>query len=126
MAPITKLTNCRQVVGNDLVQRDIWISSVTGKVLCGQDLLYGERLTPDRVIDLGNRIVSPGLIDVQLNGAFGVNFSEVPENIASFPISLNKVNKSLVKTGVTSYLPTMTSQTRDTYHKVSITPLSST
>jgi N-acetylglucosamine-6-phosphate deacetylase len=120
---ITKLTNCRLVKGNDLVRGDLWISSITGKILCGQEIFYGERVMPDRVINLGNRIVSPGLIDVQLNGAFGTNFSEVPQNLSTFPIALSKVNKSLVSTGVTSYLPTMTSQTPETFHKVSALPM---
>jgi N-acetylglucosamine-6-phosphate deacetylase len=122
---ITKLTNCRLVKGDVLVHQDLWISSLTGKILCGQEVFYGEldRMVPDRVIDLANRIVSPGLIDVQLNGAFGTNFSVLPENLSTFPKALKKVNKSLIKTGVTSYLPTMTSHTRETYHKVSASSL---
>lgn len=37
---------------------------------------------PDTFIDLGSRTVSPGLIDVQLNGAFGFNFSTHPKDNA--------------------------------------------
>lgn len=117
---ITKFTNCRLVRGNDLVQEDLWVSALSGKILKSQEVFYGRLAVPDRVIDLGGRIVSPGLLDVQLNGAFGINFSAVPEDLSSYPKSIQHVNRSLINTGVTSYLPTLTSQKSEVYHKVSI------
>jgi len=118
---ITKFTNCRLVAGSSLVSADLWISSLSGTILNGQEVFYSQKRLPDVVIDLGNRIVSPGLIDVQLNGAFGVNFSDVPDELERFPRLLADVNKRLVATGVTSYLPTVTSQRKEVYHKVRIT-----
>lgn len=115
---ITKFTNCRLVRDNALVQADLWVSSLSGKIIDGQEVFYSQQRLPDVVVDLGNRIVSPGLIDVQLNGAFGVNFSDVPEDLESFPKLLKDVNKQLIRTGVTSYLPTVTSQNSEVYHKV--------
>jgi N-acetylglucosamine-6-phosphate deacetylase len=115
---ITKFTNCRLVKGDELVEQDLWVSSVTGKILHSQEVFYGQNAVPDKVIDLGGRIVSPGLIDVQLNGAFGFNFSAVPGDLTSYGKSLRQVNTALVKTGVTSYLPTVTSQKSEVYHKV--------
>lgn len=115
---ITKFTNCRLVKGNDLLEQDLWVSSITGKILQSQQEFYSHHTIPDRVIDLGGRIVSPGLIDVQLNGAFGFNFSTVPDDLASYGKTLRQVNRSLVTTGVTSYLPTVTSQKSEVYHKV--------
>jgi N-acetylglucosamine-6-phosphate deacetylase len=115
---ITKFTNCRLVKGNELAKQDLWVSSVTGKILYGQEVFYGQNAVPDKVIDLGGRIVSPGLIDVQLNGAFGFNFSTVPEDLSSYAKSLRQVNRALIETGVTSYLPTVTSQRSKVYHKV--------
>ena len=60
---------------------------------------------------------------MQLNGGFGVNFSDVPEGEKEemdkkFSASLEMVNKRLIPTGVTSYLPTLTSQRPEVYHRV--------
>jgi hypothetical protein len=115
---ITKFTNCRLVKGDNLVEQDLWVSSITGKILRSQEEFYTKHTVPDRVIDLGGRIISPGLIDVQLNGAFGFNFSTVPGDLSSYGKTLRHVNKLLVRTGVTSYLPTLTSQKSEVYHKV--------
>ncbi|OCL01789.1 carbohydrate esterase family 9 protein [Glonium stellatum] len=116
---ITKFTNCLLVKGDDLVNEDLWISSVTGKILHSQEVFYDQQLIPDEIIDLGGRIISPGFIDVQLNGAYGFDFSVIPEEgMSAYGKGVRRVNKSLIKTGVTSYLPTITSQTPEVYHKV--------
>ncbi|KAL1842243.1 hypothetical protein VTJ49DRAFT_5721 [Mycothermus thermophilus] len=112
---ITKFTNCLVLRGNSLVRDDIWISSVTGKIVDAQSAFYDSLVVPDTAIDLGGRIVSPGFIDCQLNGAFGFNFSTLTDDYAD---RLRELNKKLIKTGVTSYLPTLTSQTSELYKKV--------
>ncbi len=115
---ITKFTNCKLVKGNELVEQDLWVSSETGKIVRSQEVFYGEQVVPDITINLGGKIISPGLIDVQLNGAFGFNFSQIPEDPSTYGKVLRQVNKSLIQTGVTSYLPTLTSETRDVYKHV--------
>ncbi|KAK0641233.1 N-acetylglucosamine-6-phosphate deacetylase [Cercophora newfieldiana] len=115
---ITKLTNCRLVRGDNLVFDDLWISSVTGKILRSQAAFYDGLILPDRTIDLGGRIVSPGFIDCQLNGAFGFNFSTKFEDMSQYDTQLQDLNIRLVQTGVTSYLPTVTSQASDLYKAV--------
>lgn len=115
---MTKFTNCRLVVGDELVWQDLWVSSESGKVVHSQEAFYGQNAVPDNTIDLGGRIISPGLIDVQLNGAFGFNFSTIPEEPSSYGKLLRQMNKLLVQTGVTSYLPTVTSSEKDVYHQV--------
>jgi len=119
--PITKFTNCRLLIGEDLIVQDLWVSSLTGKIVRSQEVFYGQNTTPDAIIDLGGRIVSPGLIDVQLNGSFGFNFSQIPEEPLSYGKTLRQMNKLLVQTGVTSYLPTVTSSEKEVYHLVSST-----
>jgi N-acetylglucosamine-6-phosphate deacetylase len=134
---ITKFTNCRVFRDGALRREDLWISSRTGKVLHSQgrdknslkmesqklnrsilDVFYSNKVVPDNVIDLGDRILSPGLIEAQLNGAFGFDFSVVPKNISQYPKGLLRINKSLIKTGVTSYTPTTTCQKPEVYHQV--------
>lgn len=116
---VTKFTNCLLVKGDDLVNEDLWISSTSGKILNGQELLFEHRIAPSRIVDLGGRILSPGLIDTQLNGAYGFDFSVIPEeDAAAYGKGVLRVNRSLITTGVTSYLPTMTSQRPEVYHEV--------
>lgn len=116
---IVKFTNCRLLTGNELVYEDLWISSTSGKILNGQQLLYEERVAPENIINLQGRILSPGLIDVQLNGAFDFDFSVIPEDgVVAYGKGVSRVNRKLVATGVTSYLPTLTSQRPEVYHKV--------
>lgn len=115
---ITKFTNCRLVVGDSLVNEDLWVSSSTGKIIQSQAAFYDELILPDKTVDLGGRILSPGLIECQLNGAFGFNFSTVLDEMSQYAKKVNEVNRKLVETGVTSYIPTVTSQTSELYHKV--------
>lgn len=120
---ITKFTNCRLVKGDDLVYQDLWVSSLTGKIVKSQQAFYDQFATPNKVIDLGGRILAPGLIDVQLNGAFGFDFSVIPEGGPNqYGKTLRQVNKKIIQTGVTSYLPTLTSQKKEVYHDVSNSP----
>ncbi|KAF2718839.1 carbohydrate esterase family 9 protein [Polychaeton citri CBS 116435] len=122
---ITRLTGARLVKGDDLVEEDLWISSVTGKILNSQEVFYGHGVVPDEVIDLKGKIITPGFLDVQFNGAFGFDFSTIPEDVpgdidggmASYAKGLGRLNRKLVHTGVTSYLPTLPSQKSEVYHK---------
>ncbi|KAG0649609.1 Amidohydrolase domain-containing 2 [Hyphodiscus hymeniophilus] len=112
---ITKFTNCRILKGDQLVEQDLWVSSGSGKIVRSQEAFYENLAVPDETINLGGRIISPGLIDVQLNGAFGFNFSQIPDDPLTYAKTLRQVNKSLIETGVTSYLPTLTSESQYVY-----------
>ncbi|KAI9044623.1 N-acetylglucosamine-6-phosphate deacetylase [Aspergillus affinis] len=115
---ITKFTNCRIIKDNDLIEQDVWIDSLSGKILRAQEAFYGLHLSPDEVVDLGGRILAPGLIDVQLNGAQGFDFSVPHASREEYDEGLRMVNKGLARTGVTSYLPTVVSSTPEVYWKV--------
>lgn len=112
---LTKFTNCRLLKGNELVDEDLWISSVTGKVIHSQASFYDELVLPDKTIDLRGRIIAPGLIECQLNGAFGFNFSTLLEDMSQYGKKVKEVNRLMVQTGVTSYIPTITSQRPELY-----------
>ncbi|KAJ5577806.1 uncharacterized protein N7459_006770 [Penicillium hispanicum] len=115
---ITKFTNCRLVRGSSMIEQDLWIDSLTGKILKDQEAFYELHLSPDEIIDLGGRILAPGLIDVQLNGAQGFDFSVPCETKEEYDEGLCLVNRGLARTGVTSYLPTVVSSTPEVYWKV--------
>ena len=114
---LIKLTNCRLAAGGDNLTAggELWISPRTGRIVDAQHMFYEQRVRPAAVHDLGGRILAPGLIDVQLNGGFGVDFSEPAPDFAA---RLATVNRLLVRTGVTSYLPTLTSQLPRVYEAV--------
>ena len=61
---------------------------------------------PDEVLDAP--IVAPGLVDLQVNGGFGVDVG--PE-----PNTLRELARRLPETGVTSYLPTLISSPAAAY-----------
>lgn len=117
---ITKFTNCRVLKQDtrDLIEQDLWIDSRSGKILRDQVAFYELHLAPDEVIDLGGRILAPGLIDVQLNGAQGFDFSVPQGSREQYDDGLRLVNRGLALTGVTSYLPTVVSSTPEVYWEV--------
>jgi N-acetylglucosamine-6-phosphate deacetylase len=114
---IVRLTNCRLIKETSIVAEDLWFSSTTGKILNGQDLFYQQSVAPEATVDLGERLVAPGFIDVQVNGAFGFDFSAIPKDMATYQKGLHKVNHELLKTGVTSYLPTIPSQLPEVFQR---------
>ncbi|KAM5469100.1 N-acetyl-glucosamine-6-phosphate deacetylase [Microsporum audouinii] len=119
LAPrVTKFTNCRIPSGQKLIEQDIWVDSVSGKILQAQHAFYEDKVCPDQVVDLGGRILAPGFIDVQINGANGFDFSVPQPTKKMFDEGLREAAQALVKMGVTSYLPTVTSQSKEVYPKV--------
>ncbi|KAF2156327.1 carbohydrate esterase family 9 protein [Myriangium duriaei CBS 260.36] len=114
---IVRLTGCVSVNGAEAGSKDVLFDRSTGKIINGQHLFYGNGVTADEVIDLGGRIVCPGFIDVQFNGAFNFDFSDPSRGPDAYSAQLRDLNTKIIKTGVTSYLPTVTSQKKEVYHK---------
>jgi N-acetylglucosamine-6-phosphate deacetylase len=54
------------------------------------------------VLDAGGRVVAPGFIDLQVNGAYGIDLARQPERTG-------ELGRLLVGHGVTSWLPTLIS-----------------
>lgn len=84
-------------------------------------------------VDCRGMILSPGFIDIQLNGAYGIDFSNggCEDNHDDDSAANNSRNNSglrihdifqvatsLCQSGVTSFCPTMVSSSRDTYRRV--------
>ena len=79
-----------------------------------QQTFFARRTRPSRVIDLNGAILAPGLLDIQINGAFGFDFS-IYNNNEGIPIDsseetradkayidgLVRVADHIVETGVT-------------------------
>jgi N-acetylglucosamine-6-phosphate deacetylase len=112
---ITKFVNGYLLRNGRLETGDLWISSETGRILNSQSTFYASHIKPDVTIDLEGKILSPGLIDVQLNGGHGFDFS-IPD--PDFVKKLEDTNRRFAHAGVTSYLPTVISANPDVYQAV--------
>lgn len=73
-------------------------------------------------VDCNGHIISPGFIDIQLNGAYGVDFSNDCNGDGGGrgleTRDIVYVAQNLVQTGVTSFCPTMISSSPQTYRRV--------
>ncbi len=110
---ILKLNNCRLVRNGALITDDLWIRN--GTILDPEKIFYDEKCKPDLEIDCENLILAPGFIDVQLNGAFGCDFSHDTDNIET---NLDLVSRRLLEYGVTAYCPTLVSSESNVYIKL--------
>ena len=114
---LVKFTNCRLAIKGRLIEKDLWIDSTKGVILDPQKCFYDNLAMPDDIINLGNKIIAPGFIDIQINGAMGMDFSVFSDDETYSP-GVKLVNKTLVKYGVTAYCPTLTSQHAEVYKQV--------
>ena len=73
MEKIKKFENCTLLRGDQFVKDDLWVRN--GKIIDPEPLFFDEKLGPDVIIDCCGALIAPGLIDLQLNGGFGVDFS---------------------------------------------------
>ncbi|QRV83840.1 carbohydrate esterase family 9 protein [Ceratobasidium sp. AG-Ba] len=125
-------TNCLLTLEDgSLVSRDLWVDSGLGLILDAQHTFFARRTRPSRIVDLNGAVLAPGLLDIQINGAFGVDFSiyndnkgiptDSEEEIAAdrqYVESLVKVANNIVQTGVTGLVPTIVTQYRSIYPKL--------
>jgi N-acetylglucosamine-6-phosphate deacetylase len=112
-----RFTNCVLALDGTEVKKDLYISPTTGKILPDEPPPNDVQ----QVIDLGGRLLSPGMIDIQLNGALGFDFSTVPEMDEGMPAYASTyldVCKGWIKTGVTSFLPTIVTNPSTAFQKV--------
>jgi len=111
---ITKIYNARILKNHAIIEEDyIWIRG--GKICNPADLFWNEKVSPNVLIDAKNALIVPGYIELQINGAFGVDFTGDCDNIEE---GLRKVSLEILKQGVTSYCPTIVSSRPEVYSKV--------
>jgi N-acetylglucosamine-6-phosphate deacetylase len=72
------------------------------------DSLLGEA---DEIHDYPDSLLLPGLVDLQVNGAFGVD-------VATEPSRVPELSRDLLSTGTTAYLPTVISSPEGLYEEV--------
>uniref|UniRef100_A0A8C9I9V5 N-acetylglucosamine-6-phosphate deacetylase n=1 Tax=Piliocolobus tephrosceles TaxID=591936 RepID=A0A8C9I9V5_9PRIM len=94
-------------------REDLWVRG--GRILDPEKLFFEERRVADERRDCGGRILAPGFIDVQINGGFGVDFSQATEDVGS---GVALVARRILSHGVTSFCPTLVTSPPEVYHKV--------
>ncbi len=96
---VYRFINGRILYDHSIAQGELWTSQ--GKIIAPQQ-------RADAVIDVEGLIIAPGYIDLQINGAFGIDFTLEPERV-------NEVAKKLPRYGVTSFLPTCITSSKEQY-----------
>jgi len=102
----TILTPVKTISDGIVIMRDGLIEAV-GR---SSDLAVPEKA---QVLDGTGLLLVPGFIDLQLNGAFGLDFTEKPQSIW-------KVAAHLPRYGVTSFLPTIITSPLSRIHEAQI------
>ncbi|KAJ3758236.1 carbohydrate esterase family 9 protein [Lentinula raphanica] len=82
-----------------LIEKDLWIDERRGAILDAQRTFFLMKERPAKIIDLGGNILSPGLIDIQINGAYGFDFSVFDGDDDAYKTSLQDVAERIVETG---------------------------
>uniref|UniRef100_M3ZD25 N-acetylglucosamine-6-phosphate deacetylase n=1 Tax=Xiphophorus maculatus TaxID=8083 RepID=M3ZD25_XIPMA len=112
-APIIQFTDCRILREHKLQREDLWVRD--GKILDPEKLFFDEQGYADCRLDCGGAIVAPGFIDVQINGGYGVDFSQPCEDVSA---GVSLVAKKILEHGVTSFCPTLVTSPPAVYHQV--------
>ncbi|XP_077862428.1 N-acetylglucosamine-6-phosphate deacetylase-like [Saccoglossus kowalevskii] len=110
---ILQFHNCYLLFGHNLIKEDLWVRE--GKILNPRKLFWDEKGYADVKINCNGMILSPGLIDVQINGGLGYDFSSEHEKLEK---GLSEIAKYLLTHGITSFCPTVISSEKLFYPKI--------
>ncbi|XP_065821043.1 N-acetylglucosamine-6-phosphate deacetylase [Labrus bergylta] len=112
-APITQFVNCRILRDHRLQREDLWVRD--GRILDPEKLFFDEQGYADKRVDCEGSIIAPGFIDTQINGGYGIDFSQASDDVGS---GVSFVAKKIIEHGVTSFCPTLVTSPPAIYHKV--------
>jgi N-acetylglucosamine-6-phosphate deacetylase len=112
-------TNCLlPLEDGGLVEKDLWIDERRGVILNAQKTFFLRKERPEKIIDLAGNILSPGFLDIQINGAYGFDFSIYEGDDQVYKDGLKHVAEKIVESGVTSLVPTIVTQEKSLYPKL--------
>ena len=112
--PFTTLFNGQLCKNGEVVEEPIVVSSETGRIVnrdTGGSFIGGD------AVDLEERIVAPGYLELQTNGMNGFHFSNFSGE-EEYQSGLKDVSRFLVKKGVTGFWATLPTVAEEQYHKV--------
>ncbi|CAI5757500.1 unnamed protein product [Candida verbasci] len=116
----TKFTNCHLIDNGELYEfTDLYVNQKTNKICSKPNNL--ELIT--KTIDLDGQLLAPGFLDIQNNGIYGLNFSNLnsdssEEDVSEFKNFYKDAMTKYLSTGVTGLCPTVTSNFPEVYPKV--------
>ncbi|XP_015121070.1 N-acetylglucosamine-6-phosphate deacetylase [Diachasma alloeum] len=110
---LTKFYNCRILRSGEIIKEHLWVRD--GRIVDPEKIFYDEKIKPDEIIDCRGALISPGFIEMQINGGYGIDFSH---NVDHVEEGVSKVAKELLAHGVTSFCPTLVTSSAETYRKV--------
>lgn len=110
---LLKFTNCRVLMNHEIVKDDLWVRN--GKIVNPEEIFYKEKSRAKIEYCMGNNIIAPGFIDIQINGAYGVDFSHNTKNIEE---GLDVVARGILANGVTAFCPTLVTSDPDKYKQI--------
>uniref|UniRef100_A0A3Q3XP82 N-acetylglucosamine-6-phosphate deacetylase n=1 Tax=Mola mola TaxID=94237 RepID=A0A3Q3XP82_MOLML len=112
-APITQFINCKILKDYRLQREDLWTRD--GKIIDPEKLFFDEQGYADKHVDCKGSIIAPGFIDLQINGGFGIDFSQSSQDVVA---GVSFVAKKILEHGVTSFCPTLVTSPPAVYHQV--------
>lgn len=136
---LVRFRNARLIRNGKMIIDDLWIQN--GKIIDPEPIFFDRKQNASICIDCNQMIIAPGYIDIQINGwlrkfcsnfffldefltfsltnffqkgGFGYDFSTPTNDISH---SIENVARNLVRFGVTSFCPTLISQSRKYYQE---------
>ncbi|KAG0646250.1 N-acetylglucosamine-6-phosphate deacetylase [Hyphodiscus hymeniophilus] len=106
----TQFNNCRQCINGSLVSLPLTISS-SGLILPNSPLPPNTT-----IVDLKGAIISPGFIELQINGALGFHFAHCSDP-TTYSAGVTKLAKYLPSTGVTGFYPTIPTVSKEVFQE---------
>lgn len=111
---LIQFKNCKILRNHAIITtEDLWVRN--GLIINPEPVYFDERSIASTVVDCEGHLIAPGFIDVQINGAFGVDFSYDVQNVES---GVKKVAEGLLAHGVTSFCPTVITSPTSVYQQV--------
>ncbi|CAJ0580759.1 unnamed protein product, partial [Mesorhabditis spiculigera] len=113
---LIQFINARVLKNGKFCDDHIWVRD--GRIIPGSQVFFDEASLADIQVDCGGKILAPGFIDIQLNGAFNVDFSSFEAGEKSYLEGIAAVRKGLLAHGVTAFCPTVITSSTESYYKV--------
>lgn len=105
---LTLFHNCRILRDYKILRDELWV--LDGKIISPESVPT-HLMSTVRQVNCNNLIIAPGFIDLQINGAYGHDFTATDDIQAA----LAGVSARIPESGVTSYLPTIITSSPETY-----------
>lgn len=121
---LLRFTNCQALLPDGSLPSDITTYSLhvdpgTGKIVDGQSAFFDSQTAFTSTIDLDGDYLVPGFIDTQINGGYGIDFSEFTDGEEELYLKgLDEFSRRILETGVTSFVPTIITQKAEAYKKI--------